>query len=341
MQEDRAIAPKTLGAVSKMRKLWTLLLPAVFAFALLGCSSDDTTEPTTLTPAEQFAAVHDALIDYINGDAPAVVAASNDLWLDIQDGDYTVLDIRSESYYNAGHIPGAYNTSIATLMEDLGTRAFPADKKFLVACYTGQSAGHVVLALRALGYEAYSLKWGMSGWHTSLDRWSANCASGGQFETTANTATETFAWPSWDEDVESEEAAVEARVTAMLANGFKSKKYTDLVADGFDNYFIINYFGASDYNPGGANGVPGHLPGAYQFTPKESMGMDEMLEYVPTGMPVVVYCWTGQTSSQITAYLNMLGYEAYSLAAGANGLWYDQLTGNKWNAATIVDYPIE
>ena len=54
-----------------MRKLWTLLLPVVFAFALLGCSDDDTTDPTTLTSAEQFAAVHDALIDYINGDAPA------------------------------------------------------------------------------------------------------------------------------------------------------------------------------------------------------------------------------------------------------------------------------
>ena len=52
-----------------MRKLWTLLLPAVLAFTLLGCSSDDTTDPTNLSEAEQFAAVHDALIDYVSTSA--------------------------------------------------------------------------------------------------------------------------------------------------------------------------------------------------------------------------------------------------------------------------------
>ena len=32
--------------------------------------------------------------------------------------------------------------------------------------------------------------------------------------------------------------------------------------------------------------------------------------------PVVVYCYTGQTSSQTTAILRLLGYEAYSLSGG-------------------------
>lgn len=326
-----------------MRKLWILLLPAVFAFALLGCSSDDTTAPTTLTSAEQFAAVHDALIDYINSSAPAVIVASDDLWLDIEAGDYTVLDIRSADAYAVGHIPGAYNTSLGTLLADLGTRAFPTDTKFLVTCYSGQSAGHAVIALRALGYEAYSLGWGMSGWHTgeAYDKWTSKVASGAESETTANPTVDTYDWPVWDEDVTTEAEAVEARVAAMLTAGFQSKTYATLVADGFDDYFIINYFAEADYLGTGTAGIPGHLPGAYQYTPNASFGMDELLENVPDDMPVVVYCWTGQTSSQMTAYLNMLGYEAYSLSNGANALWYDLLTAHKWDATTIVDRPLE
>ena len=107
--------------------------------------------------------------------------------------------------------------------------------------------------------------------------------------------------------------------------------------NGLDNYFIINYFSADDYH--GLGAAPGHLDGAIQFTPGASLGMDEMLEYVPTDKPVIVYCWTGQTSSQMTAYLNMLGYEAYSLKFGSNNMWYDELTGHKW-VDPEADYPL-
>ncbi len=324
-----------------MRKLWTLLLPAVFAFALLGCSSDDdTTDPTTLTSAEQFAAVHDALIGYVNSEAPAVKAVNEDLLLDIQAGDYTILDFRASSDYNTNHIPGSYDVSLGNLLDQLNSRALPTDKPFLAVCYTGQSAGHGVIALRALGYEAYSVKFGMSAWHTSLDKWSGNCASGAAFETTDNPAVDIYDFPSWDEGAATEEEAVEARVAAMLEAGFKGITYSTMVTNGLDNYFIINYFGEADYNGTGDSGIPGHLEGAYQFTPQASMGMDEMLEYIPTDMPVVVYCWTGQTSSQMTAYLNMLGYEAYSLKFGSNNLWYDQLTGHKWSSPGLT-YPFE
>jgi len=333
-----------------MRKLWILILPAVFAFGLLGCSDDDTTDPTTLTSAEQFTAVHDALIDYINGSAPAVVGASDDLWLDIEAGDYTVLDIRAAADYDNGHIPGAYNTGLGTLMADLGTRAFPTDTKFLVVCYSGQSAGHAVLALRALGYEAYSLKWGMSGWHTdvagdppiSYDKWTSKCASGVAFETTANPVADTYDWPVWDEGAATEAEAVEARVAAMLTAGFKGKMYSDIVADGLETYFIINYFGEADYMGTGDAGIPGHIEGSYQFTPGASLAMDEMLEYLPTDTDIIVYCWTSQTSSQIAAYLNMLGYSAYSLKFGSNNLWYEDMEAGpkKWNAAAITDRPL-
>ena len=36
---------------------------------------------------------------------------------------------------------------------------------------------------------------------------------------------------------------------------------------------------------------------------------------------IVTYCYTGQTSAVITAYLRVLGYEAYSLKFGLNKLY--------------------
>jgi rhodanese-related sulfurtransferase len=49
------------------------------------------------------------------------------------------------------------------------TTAASATKPILVVCYTGQSAGHAVVALRLSGYsDAKVLKWGMSGWRSDL-----------------------------------------------------------------------------------------------------------------------------------------------------------------------------
>jgi len=62
--------------------------------------------------------------------------------------------------------------------------------------------------------------------------------------------------------------------------------------------------------------------------------------YIPTDMPVVVYCWTGQHASQVVAYLNLLGYDAYDLANGANALFHTDLTASKWGDGAKNDYPL-
>ena len=124
---------------------------------------------------------------------------------------------------------------------------------------------------------------------------------------------------------------VKERVTEMLTAGFKAKSYED-IRDNLGEYFVVNYFGEADYLGNGSSGVPGHIPGAFQFTPYESLGIGEMLAYLPPDMPIVVYCWTGQHSSQVTAYLNMLGYDAYSLKLGGNNLFHTNLTAHKWTS---------
>ncbi len=349
-----------------LKKTWALMLIALLATTLLvGCSEDSPTDgDDPLTAAEQFEAMAAAGITYINGTAPNVITADN-LKADYDLGlpTYTILDIRSQVHYDENHIPGAHWTSFDTFYDDMGTRAFPTSKDFVVVCYTGQTAGQFIFALEMMGYHAKVLKFGMCGWnHTVVngDKWDnaigSNAVANGHVDVVAHDLTTTYDFPEWDTSATTAEDVVEARVMELLeTTKFKAVSYNNLVTAGItvgattytypDEVFILNYFGESDYMPGGANGVPGHLDGAYQFEPKASLGITEELEYLPNdGTPVVVYCWTGTTSSQVTAYLRTLGYEAFSLLYGSNTLWHDEMAdgGKKWdNASHAREYPVE
>ena len=78
--------------------------------------------------------------------------------------------------------------------------------------------------------------------------------------------------------------------------------------------FIISVRSAEDY-------AKGHLPGAVWASPKD-LFTAEMLAKLPTDRPIVAYCYTGQTAGQVTAGLNMLGYDAASMTYGMSG-WSD------------------
>ncbi len=108
------------------------------------------------------------------------------------------------------------------------------------------------------------------------------------------------------------QAIFEARVSTVLAEGFGAAKIsnTDVFANP-DNYYIVNYWAQTDYDH------YGHVPGAMQYTPKQSIAYNVDLTTLPTDKTVVVYCWTGQTSANMAAYLRILGYDAKSLLFGA------------------------
>ncbi len=283
-------------------------------------------------PTPEFEAMATAGAAYINdtGSCPGIISAQT--VFDNLD-DYTVIDIRARSAYDMGHIHGAYHSSLATLIDDLND--IPNDKPYVIACYTGQSAGHAKIAMEMLGFEdVYSLLFGMSSWNTSLDYWSVNCGdnlAAPEIEN-QNDGLTVHTFPEIT-------GSVEDRVESMLAAGYKGKSYSS-IQDNLSDYFVINYFGVADYEGTGTSGVPGHIPGAFQFTPYQSLGIDQMLSNIPADMPVVVYSWTGQTESQLVAYLNMCGYEAYALKFGANNLFYSDLTAHKWGPVYMHDFPL-
>ena len=109
------------------------------------------------------------MVDYFNG----LADVSDGIWknykisednakklIDEGSADIYVLSIRQAEHYAAGHIPTAVNIPWGKGMQE-NFDILPMDKKIIVYCYTGQTAGQTVGILRLLGYDAYSLNGGM------------------------------------------------------------------------------------------------------------------------------------------------------------------------------------
>ncbi len=117
----------------------------------------------------------------------------------------------------------------------------------------------------------------------------------------------------------------------MLANGFKGETAANVLTNP-GNYFINNYWTTTDVQ------TYGHISGAYRVNPL-TIENNEIKNLNPA-KTIITYCWTGQTSSMVTAYLNILGYNALSLKFGANGLINDDLLLNKWVISESKDFPL-
>ena len=315
---------------------FAFLLLIIPAFVLTSCKDDgDDVKPERQTDVE-FQTLKTYLVnnnlDLNNIITDWIVPAGtvNDNF-----NDYYVIDIRSADAYNNSHIPGAVNSTLANILtaaEGAGT------KTIVVACVTGQTAGHAVCALRLSGYPtAKVLKWGMSGWHTSLsDSWTNSCGT-----------TESVNWSSTNSIVESTaeyddpnitetgegDAILAARVESLLNGGGLRGVTGNAVLESPGSYFINNYWDEGDVN------TYGNIAGAHRIKPLTLAG-EEYIHLDPS-KDIVTYCWTGQTSSVITAYLYILGYNSHSLKFGSNSMIYDNLTAHKWNAGSVTDLPIE
>jgi rhodanese-related sulfurtransferase len=246
---------------------------------------------------------------------------------------FYIIDMRSADDFNTiGHIEGAHNTTLGNVL----TEAANADKPILLVCYTGQTASHAHVALRLSGYtDCKVLMFGMSSWNSACDSWTANTANigtGNANWSATNTieTTLTFSEPDFTATASTGADILEERVTYMLGQGFKGVTSADVLATP-TNYYINNYWAEADVN------TYGHIVGAYRIKEDLTLAADGFKHLDPDAT-VVTYCWTGQTSSLVTAYLTVLGYDAKSLKFGTNGMIYDALQAHKWVASG--DYPI-
>ncbi|PKP03798.1 MAG: hypothetical protein CVU14_01340 [Bacteroidetes bacterium HGW-Bacteroidetes-9] len=239
---------------------------------------------------------------------------------------YHVFDIRPAADFANGHIKNAINVALKDVVT---TAANYSDKPILVVCFTGQTAGQAVMALRLSGFaDAVVLKWGMAGWNSATKGpWVSNsgyevpangniAVGNANWVTTAAPATGSFDEPVWSSTATDGAAILKERVQAVLDAGFSTVTGADVLANPA-NYQIHNYWSNADYL------TFGHFNGAYN-TPVISLAGD-LNKTIDPSKDALIYCYTGQTSSIATFWLNVLGYKAKSISFGANRLVYDQL----------------
>ncbi len=310
-------------------KLNTIRILALLAALLLAaCASDDDNNndnnDNTVT-VDQFEEARLGLVAYVEGkDAPVIKPQA--LYDNLNDGDTSndpfILSVRSAEDYAKGHIKGAKNIPWKMLGDAEKLKILPKDKDIVVYCYTGHTGGVATTVLRAMGYKATNMKWGMVGWTKDAAVRVAKPYTVGTddndfpTETTANTAQATNTLPKLDVTTSKEPAdIVLAAVKKYLERKepgpvIKPKALYDNLNDGDtgNDPFILSVRSAEDY-------AKGHIKGAINIPWKTIAKLDN-LKKLPTDKTIVVYCYTGHTGGVATTVLNVLGYKAQNMKFG-------------------------
>jgi len=244
-----------------------------------------------------------------------------------------IIDIRTAEDFAKGHIEGAVNSTLANV---LVTAQNAGTKPIVVACYTGQTAAVAHVALRLSGYSTCKiLKWGMSGWNPVFDKWTVNISDRGKghanWSTTNTTKTPViFNYPKIEAQDTTAVKILAERIQVLLDKGFVGVNAADVLAAP-ENYFIVNYWTEADVN------TYGHIKGAYRLNEDLTFAADGIKNIDPDAA-VTVYCWTGQTSSLVAAYLTVLGYDAKGIKFGTNAMINSDLLKNKWTVSANFPY---
>jgi len=134
-----------------------------------GSYGDPSLENTTSSAESDIVAAAAATV------SPSYITAA-DLHMKIAEGeDMTVVDLRAADNYAAGHIPGAINFGLSALADNLDK--INPDAPVYAYCYTGHSASQAVALLRMLGYDAYTIKFGMCSWSSDPEINAGKCFS--------------------------------------------------------------------------------------------------------------------------------------------------------------------
>ncbi len=74
----------------------------------------------------------------------------------------TLLDVREQDEWDAGHAPGAVHIPLGELVDRVGE--LPADARLLVVCHSGGRSARAMAWLNQAGHDAVNLDGGMVDW---------------------------------------------------------------------------------------------------------------------------------------------------------------------------------
>ena len=316
-------------------------------FANVGCSSDNPKNKKTIESVVNELNESEVLVKFleqsgniINAKRIPTLIPADKVKANLKN--FFIIDIRKHKDYVSGHIDGSVNVAIGDIVSYMKTKvAAQVYEKIVIVCYSGHKASFAAMNLQLLGYSnVYAMKWGMSSWdkNTASKKWlkAVSDKYSSKLEKTENPKGKKNKLPVIKTGKVLGYDILEERAKTIL-NKLDFKINVDKLMENPSDYYILNYW--PDYNY-----EKGHLPGAIQYDPKLSLTVNKDLLTLPTDKKIVVYCYTGQNASYTAAYLQILGYDAYTLTYGANSFMHSKLKslkiGHAFDNSQIKNYPL-
>lgn len=129
--------------------LLPLLATAVAAVALAGCGADEpASEPAAAAPASSYAALAATAVEQVEA------------------GDATLIDVRTQEEWDAGHAPQAEHLELARLQAG-ELPDVPKDATIHVYCRSGNRATTAVEILEQAGYTDVTNIGGLTDWQAA------------------------------------------------------------------------------------------------------------------------------------------------------------------------------
>ncbi len=332
-----------------MKKL-SIFLVAFLISTIALFSSFKSVNYNSTNPDPPVANEFDILVKYLESNGNFINSTASPAFIDadvvkknMKNAKYHLIDIRSESKFEAGHIKNSNLVKPTELLSYFDYEIDPAEfDKIVIICYSGQTAAYYTSLLRLAGYgNVYSMKWGMSAWRLDFADASWNKALKSDYASKLGTANNPKAAKGSKPVLKTGESSGKDILTARLEKVFvvpykESSVKSSVAFSNPGNYYIVSYRPTDRYNKG-------HVPKAINYKPNASMSSTSDLYTLPTNKEILVTGSTGQGSAYVTAYLDLLGYDASNLSYGANGYMYKTVKGNGWDAFSkkeINMYPV-
>jgi rhodanese-related sulfurtransferase len=338
-----------------------LLLPA--SLAAVGCGGETTTTATTEAKTATVATTADTKAletradevlaadagDY-GGNSVAADKLSTMLADPAQKQTLYLLDIRPADDFAKGHIEGATNVPFVQWAAPDSLKSYPADKTIVVICSSGATAAETVGGMRMLGFDAIALKGGMMGWtqssntqqvisdlqaannpvvNTAPSMPAASSTAGGPLTKPSNDLYESIAGTA-NTFMSSMPTSGDYANNVITADVLKTK-LADATEAG--KLYLLDIRKSDVFQS------VGHIDGAMSI-PFKDLGAASNLKMLPKDKKIIVICYTGNTAAQAAMILNLLGYDAVSLAYGEMGWAVTPETDGYVQYLQKANYPV-
>ncbi|MGE5807240.1 MAG: rhodanese-like domain-containing protein [Ignavibacteria bacterium] len=304
-----------------MKKNFSVILAlAVFS----GCLKDDINVPSDieLSSGVEFLKYLEEQGDYINTpEVPSLINAA-EVYANLQN--YLIIDVRTNGEFVNGHIQGAVNVNNTELLNFILTGNAASYQKIVLVSQDGQSSAYYTCLLRLYGFNnVYTMKFGMAYWNMDFSQvWLQKIKDSPNlnFYTTEDYPKNQFKdLPSVFEGSSGGiQELAKQRIASFIARGFIDW-VDDIEETAVGNSIYLVCYGKSVLYE------EGHPPNTVFYLESEHLKSVKDLQTMPPDKEILIYDYNGQLSAAVTAYLQVLGYNAKSFLFGANQLIYSSM----------------